>query len=663
MDLLAYAIGCAQPAAPPPAAAPVPQAAPGPAVASGRCAGCHDDIVATWRGSAHAQAEGPVRPGMPAAPPDIAPIAVIGRDPVVQWLVPADRGRVAVYDPAFDPRDGSLFSIHATPAQPGTWAHWTGRGMSWNTQCAACHNTGLVKGYDAEHDAFATTFVERGVGCSACHGGQGAHADGGPVAPLDRMADACAPCHSRRTELTGAFAPGDAFLDHFAPALVDLSDTFRPDGGVQAEDFEWTAFLGSRMHAAGVRCVDCHEPHGGGLRAAGDAVCASCHGGTPDHDHHTATTCVDCHMPTTTYMARDVRHDHGFTVPDPALTVSHDVPSACDRCHGGATRASAEAAAAWWGPPDRPSQIRARALADARRGLGPDAVLAVATTDPLPAWRAMALGWLDPWVGQPDVELALQRGLHSPDPLARFAAAGTRNRTATGSAEVAALRGDPVRAVRIEASRAERHRFPVDAADLADYRDFLAFQADQPTHLAEHAAWRLERGDVAGAVVELRRANGWDPEDTEIARALAIALSRQGDHAGAAEILAMARSHTDSADLAFSHGLALAAGGRKAEAQHALRSATDLDPQHLRAWINLALLAHAEGDLTGALRALDRAADAAPQDPEVPTTRAALLRDAGRVDEARQAAQQALALRPDHGPAQALLRSLGAAKR
>ena len=43
--------------------------------------------------------------------------------------------------------------------------------------------------------------------------------------------------------------------------------------------------------------------------------------------------CVDCHMPTTIYMQRHVRHDHGFTIPDPRLTKELGIPNACNRCH------------------------------------------------------------------------------------------------------------------------------------------------------------------------------------------------------------------------------------------------------------------------------------------------------------------------------------------
>ena len=80
------------------------------------------------------------------------------------------------------------------------------------------------------------------------------------------MFDACGQCHSRRAELTGDFQPGENFFDHHHLTIPDETDMFYPDGQMREEDYEFTAFLGSKMHAAGVRCVDCHEPHSNKLR-------------------------------------------------------------------------------------------------------------------------------------------------------------------------------------------------------------------------------------------------------------------------------------------------------------------------------------------------------------------------------------------------------------
>ena len=46
------------------------------------------------------------------------------------------------------------------------------------------------------------------------------------------------------------------------------------------EDSGITAFLGSKMHAAGVRCVDCHEPHSAKRLFEGNNLCMRCHNGS-----------------------------------------------------------------------------------------------------------------------------------------------------------------------------------------------------------------------------------------------------------------------------------------------------------------------------------------------------------------------------------------------
>src|SRR5437867_2804453 len=84
----------------------------------------------------------------------------------------------------------------------------------------------------------------------------------------EQMFFVCGSCHSRRAELTGDFHPGENFFDHYALTIPDETDLFYPDGQVRDEDYEFTSFLGSRMRAAGVRCIDCHEPHSARTRVA-----------------------------------------------------------------------------------------------------------------------------------------------------------------------------------------------------------------------------------------------------------------------------------------------------------------------------------------------------------------------------------------------------------
>jgi len=75
------------------------------------------------------------------------------------------------------------------------------------------------------------------------------------------MRDTCGTCHARRSELTGTFRVGDSFFDHYALVIPDETDLYYPDGQVRDEDYEFAAFLGSRMHFSKLRCMDCHQPH------------------------------------------------------------------------------------------------------------------------------------------------------------------------------------------------------------------------------------------------------------------------------------------------------------------------------------------------------------------------------------------------------------------
>ncbi|MGI9590913.1 MAG: multiheme c-type cytochrome, partial [Myxococcota bacterium] len=306
---------------------------------------------------------------------------VFGVAPLQQLLVPLPGGRLQALNVAWDAREAAVggqrwYHLHAgEPTPPGDVLHWAGPAQNWNARCAECHSTGLRKGYSPEGDTFETTYAELDVGCEACHGPGSAHAararagasvtgaDSGLVvdlrndgrwvldagAPIARRAparssnaelEACAPCHSRRTNLRSVSEPGRPFLDGYRPALLEAG-LYQADGQIEDEVYVWGSFLQSRMHAAGVTCSDCHDPHSLALPEPSDATCATCHRpevfATPDHHHHSedspGASCVACHMPARTYMGVDVRHDHSFRIPRPDLSVALGTTNACSDCH------------------------------------------------------------------------------------------------------------------------------------------------------------------------------------------------------------------------------------------------------------------------------------------------------------------------------------------
>lgn len=642
------------------------------------CEGCHPEESKTWSTSTHALAERPLSdPALSILLADgtlmqsgeaVRPIRAIGMPPVVQFLVPRDGGRLQVTSMAYDPAGAEWFDVFGEERQPGEWGHWTGGGMTWNAQCAGCHSTGVTKGWDEASASYRTEVSEHGVTCAACHGDLPTH-DAAFDAPAPDM-DRCAACHSRRADLTGQFVPGERFLDHFAPQLVDTSETFWPDGQVREEDFEWTAFEGSAMHDKGVTCINCHDPHSGKLRAEGDALCLGCHSALPGftlHDKHPTDTkpqppsCVDCHMPVTTYMQRDRRHDHGFVIPDPWTAVNLGIPDPCTRCHAELTPKrdaswALAAATRWWG--DRVPAARARTIALAKGRAGdPSSVSALVSalrSEPRGAWRAATASVLELYTDRSEVRAALVAAMSDADPLVRFASAGSLSPVAGESDVVSVLEGalaDPVRCVRIAAARALRFELSPGNVRAAEYVTYLSLASDTPTGLLERGSWSLLLGDSAGAVRDLARAVQLDPRSPMLRDAHAVALATYGRPAdAAAELKEAVLLSPDDAGLHFRLALALAGSGDLPGAEAALDRAVALDAQDARAWYNLGLVRQQLGRGKPAIDALKRAINLSP-DAETHYALATTLLAQGHTREAHDEAMAVLALEPGHAGA------------
>ena len=191
----------------------------------------------------------------------------------------------------------------ASTSAPATRCTGPASTQTWNHMCAECHSTNLRKGYRrrTEH-RYETTWSEIDVACEACHGpgsrarrlGEAAkdrRAAAAPAArprrasprrrrrrragrwtprPASRAATApprrdaeletCARCHSRRATARRGLRTGRPLLDTHRPALLDHGLYFA-DGQIADEVYEYGSFLQSKMHAAGVTCSDCHDPH------------------------------------------------------------------------------------------------------------------------------------------------------------------------------------------------------------------------------------------------------------------------------------------------------------------------------------------------------------------------------------------------------------------
>jgi len=671
---------------------------------SASCAGCHADEAAAWRRSHHAQSmaaatretvlgdfngasfgsggravhfsqRGP-RYFVNAADRDgrrreFEVTHTFGVYPLQQYLLPTGRGRLQVLDVAWDARPrarGGQRWFRPAEGEEGAGVgamHWSAPAFNWNHQCADCHSTGLRKGYDADADAFASTFAEVSVSCEACHGPAAAHVEwqrrqdhfwerlragprpafGVPLRaardgdrrgrlfdmgrPLDFLpgteVQVCAQCHSRRSQLTAAFDATEGYVDHYAPELL-TAPLYSVDGQIHDEVFEYGSFQQSRMFARGVTCSDCHEPHSTALRREGNALCLGCHEaeyGAASHHHHrgdgAGTRCVDCHMAARTYMGVDPRRDHSFRVPRPDLNVSPGVPDACTGCHADRpARWAADRVRDWFGPVRTGLQQFAPAL-DALRRESPGAEQAIDAllSDPRApdVAKATALAEAGPLLEERTLDW-LRRGLADRNPILRLAALDACESLPMEwrwSLAEGAL-GDAARSVRVRAAELLGATEALDAGRqrrlapaLAEYQAAVAANADRPAWRSRHAVWLASRGQRSEALAELETALRLDPDYTPAAINLADLYRELGRDDGAETILlrGLARD-PGSAGLEHALGLLRARQRRYPEALAALRRAAQLAPGEAAYRYAEAVALNSLGHRREAIAALER---------------------------------------------------------
>jgi Flp pilus assembly protein TadD len=560
--------------------------------------------------------------------------------------------------------------------------------------------------------------AERGVGCEACHGPMKAHNDWQHAHKNSHLTDptirkftrdeyfgTCAGCHSRRGEITGDPAPGDDYFDHHLMAIVDDSQTFYPDGQIWDEDYEVTAFMGSKMYQKGVRCMDCHNVHTMKTRLPGNFLCLSCHGpGSTNapainpvwHSHHkvfgydtngvlmnanlaayqpglvkeTGGECVNCHMPQTPYMQRHWRHDHGFTIPDPLLTKEFGIPNACERCHADkGTDWNLKYVEQWYGTNmSRPYRQHAEIVARARQGDDAvrDDVVKILQTDAQAYWRAVAARMLERWTDEPKVVSALAEKLADTNALVRqsVAQALAANDLSQSSEVREALErclDDPSRGVRVTAAQGLASGLDLHSRAGTDLLQMLEHNADQPAGQRQLGVLALERGEMTNALRYFQTAERWDAYSPEIHAELAVVYSRIGRSGEAVTELRQAvRLAPKEAELHFKLALALNELGESSNTLAELETAVKLNPRHARAQYNLGLARNAAGDPTGAIQALLAAETADPRDPRIPYARATICAHLGEFREAREAARRAMELDPQFSEAADLLQQLPA---
>ena len=655
-----------------------------------------------------------------------------GLEPLQQYLIAFPGGRYQALSLAWDTRpaqEGGQRWFHLYPDEEIQYddpLHWTAISQNWNHMCAECHSTQLKKSYLEAEDRYETTWSEIDVSCEACHGPASSHLawaealDAAPT-PLDPdqnglvihlkeandvswvfegnsgvarrspprgsnlQLETCARCHSRRGVLHEDYQHGRPLMDTHRPALLEES-LYYPDGQIQGEVYVYGSFLQSKMYQQGVTCSNCHDPHSLKLYGSEDGVCQQCHlpekFATPSHHFHpqdsSGASCVECHMPASTYMVVDPRRDHSFRIPRPDLSLKLGTPNACTGCHTDRSSSwAAEVITEWYGSNSADPSHFGEDLHAGRNRLadGERALARVADNPSMPGIaRATALTLLPGYSLGPESRQAIQNAIKSSDPLLRasglIAAEALEPSARLGLAFP--LLSDPIRAVRLQAARVlasvpselwSSQQASLLEQVLAEYRQSQQVNADRPEAHLNLGVLHQQLGELEEAERAYQRALSMVPSSVPVRINLADLYREQNrDQEGETLLRQALVISPDDGDVYHSLGLLLVRQKRYQEAVEALGRAARLRPDRWRYSYVLAIALHETGQVTSALETLKRAHDRHPNNLELLMLLTTLNRDIGALEEAILYANKLIEGVPDNTMFRQLLAQLEAAR-
>jgi tetratricopeptide (TPR) repeat protein len=377
-------------------------------------------------------------------------------------------------------------------------------------------------------------------------------------------------------------------------------------------------------------------------------------------------------MPATDYMVVDPRHDHGFRIRRPDLSVTMDTPNACNKCH---TDKSPDWAArqveTWYGHPPRGLQRFAPALHAARRQQ-PDAgpllrALAADADQPVIA-RATALSSLAAYPDRRTLEL-IQQGLSGEDPLERLGALEALDGSGPARRMLAfPLLWDEARAVRIEAARllaalprdrlSEAHVTKLDQA-IEEYLTVQRFNAERPEAQLNLGNVYAELGHYADAEQAYRKALRLQPRFIPVYVNLAQLLSnREREREGEGVLRRGLERNPDNAVLHHALGLSLVRQKQPVGALEYFAKAAKLAPDVPRYGYVHGVALQSAGKLERAIQVLEAAHRRHPGNGDILYALVTFNRDAGRGQEALRYAKKLSELAPNQPAIQQLVREL-----
>ncbi|MDN3652600.1 tetratricopeptide repeat protein [Thalassotalea ponticola] len=603
-----------------------------------------------------------------------------GYYPLQQYMFDMGNGHIQLFPFAWDSRSkeqgGQRWFVLHPEQQPHDLFHWSQKGQNWNHMCADCHSTEFKKHYDINNNSFDSTYRNINVSCQACHGDATEHVtwaqgdqrsvdkgfkvslkaktsaflrqpDGSLVSaePLvnSEQVQVCATCHARRSQLADRTQP-DQFFEQFRAALL-TPEYYHVDGQIWDENYVWGSFLQSKMYNKGVTCTNCHNPHSGDLKLAGNTTCTQCHDAplydTPIHHGHKpeskGSQCVDCHMPATTYMKVDARRDHSFRVPRPDLTIKTKAPNACNSCHDDKTAQWAVDSIKQWHPASKYMAQEHFSLAfhaSDNRMPNASAMLTQIVQDQRAPdiVRASALNRLVTSADKNAI-IAITRAIKDTEPLKRQAAifAAQAFDIQHRWRMINSLLDDNLLAVRAEAARVlspmllENEANSLSEHDITRLNKALEEYKSIQKYQAERGFSHTNLGNLALALNQQEQAKQHYLKAIEIEPIyipayinLADLYRRQADEGAAQQVLRRGlKVDSTNSDLNYALAMGLIRQQQKSQALEYLARASKYANDNPRFHYAYALLLQDMGDLSRALNAFYQAFKLSPNNPDI----------------------------------------------
>jgi tetratricopeptide (TPR) repeat protein len=499
----------------------------------------------------------------------------------------------------------------------------------------------------------------------------------------------------------------EELLDNLLPQVL-REGMYHADGQIQDEVYVYASFAQSKMYHSGVRCSDCHDPHSLKLmtpdHTPSNLLCIRCHKpdryDTPEHHFHPTTptnagdsdwappkfamgipappgapgtNCVDCHMPTQTYMEVDPRRDHSMRVPRPDLSEAVHAPNACTMCHTDKDNAWATAATEeWYGSKKDAPKHYGQIIDQARHGnpeILTELIALIQNEDEPIIVRATALTLLERFPTMESVN-ALAAALKHDDSLMRYSALGGLMMLPPQQrfAHVVPLLKDPVAAIRAEAARVmtDVPDSQYNMIQRGDYRravetfkELQSINIDRPEANLNMALYYAVSEQPVEAEKYFRRAIQMNPLVHQARFHLAQYLRQLGRDKEAEPLLRTVLEHNeDFGDAHYDLGLLLATSNRMTEGLQHLQRAAQLMPTHPRVYYNYSLALNQAGQPDQSIVVMKMAQRIDPNDRDIGFALVTLHRDNGKLPEAFAYAQQLVRIHPNDPAAVQLLQSL-----